>query len=70
MEFKEELAAIIAAEEERLGVGGEEFTRRHKEIMESVELLLQQKSTPAERKQNCFDDIEVVGKLTAKSPLQ
>lgn len=44
MSFEEELAAIIAAEEERLGVGGEEFAQRHKEIMESAKLLSQQKA--------------------------
>ena len=43
MSIQEELAALIAAEEERLGVGSKEFNRRHQEIMEGIEQLMEQK---------------------------
>lgn len=34
---KEELDAMMAAEEKRLGVGSKEFMERHNEIMELIE---------------------------------
>lgn len=40
MSLAEELAAMIAAEEERLGVGSEDFQNRHNDIMESIDRLL------------------------------
>lgn len=43
MSIQEELAALIAAEEERLDVGSERFNRRHQEILEGIEQLMKQK---------------------------
>lgn len=40
MSLKEELAVMIAAEEKRLGVGSEEFMKRHQEIMEHIDSLM------------------------------
>lgn len=40
MSLKEELAAMIAAEEKRLGVGSEEFMNRHQDIMEHIDGLM------------------------------
>ena len=40
MSLKEELAVMIAAEEKRLGVGSEEFMKRHWEIMEHIDSLM------------------------------
>lgn len=34
---QEELAAMMAAEEKRLGVGSKEFMQRHNEIMELID---------------------------------
>lgn len=34
---KEELAAMVTAEEKRLGVGSKEFMQRHNEIMELID---------------------------------
>ena len=34
---REDLAAMMAAEEKRLGVGSEEFMRRHQEIMNLID---------------------------------
>lgn len=34
---QEELNAMVEAEEKRLGVGSEEFLRRHHEIMEMID---------------------------------
>lgn len=45
MSLKEELAAMAAAEEERLGVGSEDFQKRHRELMEQIDGLMQ-KNTP------------------------
>lgn len=36
---QEELAEMIAAEEKRLGVGSEEFMKRHQEIMELADKI-------------------------------
>lgn len=40
MLLNEELAAMIAAEEKRLGVGSEEFMKRHQDIMEHIDGLM------------------------------
>lgn len=40
MSLKEELAVMIAAEEKSLGVGSEEFMKRHQEIMEHIDSLM------------------------------
>lgn len=34
---QEEIAAMMAAEEKRLGVGSKEFMQRHNEIMELID---------------------------------
>ncbi len=39
---KEELEAMVTAEEKRLGVGSEEFMQRHNELMEQIEQLLEE----------------------------
>lgn len=36
---KEELDAMVAEEEKRLGVGSEEFVRRHNEIMDQLDQI-------------------------------
>lgn len=36
---KEELDAMVAEEEKRLGIGSEEFMKRHNEIMEEVDQI-------------------------------
>ncbi len=36
---KEELDALVAEEERRLGIGSEEFMKRHNEIMEEVDQI-------------------------------
>ena len=41
---QEDMAALTAAEEKRLGVGSQEFTDRHNEIMSLIEQA--QKDTP------------------------
>lgn len=40
MSLQEELAALIAAEEKRLGVGSESFMKRHQEIMDQIDELM------------------------------
>lgn len=40
MSLQEELAAMMAAEEKRLGVNSEEFVKRHNEIMEQIDDLM------------------------------
>lgn len=36
---KEELDAMVAEEEKRLGIGSEEFMKRHNEIIEEVDQI-------------------------------
>lgn len=46
MSIQEELTCLIEAEEKRLGVGSEEFIRRHNEIMQDIERLLRKEREP------------------------
>lgn len=46
MGIQEELTRLIEAEKKRLGVGSEEFTRRHNEIMQDIERLLRKEREP------------------------
>lgn len=39
---REELAAMVAAEEKRLGIGSSDFMERHREIMELADQIQQQ----------------------------
>lgn len=39
---REDLSAMMAAEEKRLGVGSEEFLKRHQEIMDLIEQAKQE----------------------------
>lgn len=43
---KEDMAALIAAEEKRLGVGSTEFMKRHNEIMNLIEQSRSDKKKP------------------------
>lgn len=70
MSLQEELAAMIAAEEERLGVGSKEFMERHREIMEQIDgIMTRERRRKAMNKQymTAAEVAEVVGVSLGKS---
>lgn len=49
---QEELAAMVATEEERLGVGSKEFMERHNEIMEEIDCIQKREQARKEGREN------------------
>lgn len=64
-----ELYEMVKAEEKRLGVGSEDFLRRHNEFMEQVERLLEEnrQRRAAKRMLGAKDIMEILGVSESKS---